>query len=140
MAVEGVSGEIATPAFMFLPCMVLMREMASAKHHSGVQLQGARERPWFCRQTHTLLQYGSSKVYHRHLRWHPPTGERVLVCLNRWELGGQHTCSGLETIMWQSIKMPGTPLATHSSTGAPVRGFKRSTNNPIGKRVWTYPS
>ena len=32
MAVEGVSGEIATPAFMSFPWMVLIRVIASASH------------------------------------------------------------------------------------------------------------
>ena len=41
MAVEGVSGEIATPAFMFFSWMVLMREMASAGRVPGVRILAA---------------------------------------------------------------------------------------------------
>ena len=51
-----------------------------------------------------------------------PLREEALSCLHRWGLEGHRTCSGLETIMWQSMKIPGTPLATHSSTGAPAYG------------------
>ena len=72
MAVEGVSGETATPAFIFLPWMVLMREIASASH-PGAQLWDIGERPAFCRGAHTLLLYGNSRVYHLHLQWRLPT-------------------------------------------------------------------
>jgi len=122
MAVEGVSGEIATPAFMFFPCMVLMREIASASH-SGVQpkdIPGDRRsvsRLTRCFYVETVEFTPSIRdsVY--------PLRVGVLMHLDRWGLGGHPTCSGLETIMWQSMKIPGTPLATHSSTGAPVWGF-----------------
>lgn len=32
---------------------------------------------------------------------------------------GERTFSGSDTIMWQSMNIPGTPFATHESTGAP---------------------
>ena len=118
MAVEGVSGEIATPAFIFFSCMVLMRAIASASHHLGFRTPTGDRRSvnkltrCFNVETVEFTACIRDGIY--------PLREGTLMQLDRRGLGGYFTCSGLETIMWQSMKIPGTPLATHSSTGAPA--------------------
>ena len=49
------------------------------------------------------------------------------------------TFSGSETIMWQSMKIPGTPLDTHERMGAPWRtGSMRDGNRCEWRRVPTH--
>ena len=45
------------------------------------------------------------------------------------------TCSGLATIMWQSMNMPGTPFATQARTGAPVMNGSERKGMGVGDGI-----
>ena len=64
---------------------------------------------------------GSSRASLLHLRCRLPTGG--MEGISRWLEGveglDRRTCSGFATIMWQSMKIPGTPFDTHERMGAP---------------------
>ena len=75
IAVEGVSGEMATPAFMLLSWMALMSEIASAGRDPGFKLWDIQRKMMFYRYAHTSLLCGNSTVYHPRLRLRRPTEE-----------------------------------------------------------------
>ena len=123
IAVEGVSGEMATPAFILRSCMALMRDNGSAGL-IDVDMKGER-----CIVVVDVIRTGCLEVeavegtaricdvIHPLLVVDSESPVRALG------IGGMYrtTFSGCATIMWQSIKMPGTPLDTQDRMGAPVR-------------------
>jgi hypothetical protein len=74
IAVEGVSGEMATPAFIFLLWMAFMSE-------SGLAVRALREQKanvMYTRDTDRLLRYENSTLRHLRPRCHLPTVENSL--------------------------------------------------------------
>ena len=118
MAVEGVSGEIATPAFMLRAWIVSMRDRGSAERSlSSWGFWGIKKLQYW------LLRDGNSIVHHPHLRCRQPTGYCGAASVGSLGIAGLAclTFSGWATIIWQSMNIPGTPLDTHERIGAPTR-------------------